>query len=237
MKRNTFIGLSVLGLISFSCTAFITNGFSDLAEINHAISTDGSSSHRRLNAAEYHGPILSDAEEDYAYKNNTAYYPHYTSTNYALNEERKALVCTDTQSSVYRLSPTNNINSAPNHQFNDSISMRITEIYALPSKSFYNNDSRTLNDLNYQINTTLNNAVGTGAFLYRIKNVGNNWNLWNYVPLADGQVLNFSGNIDVQCASIYEIREEGYNWFQPTNYFHVRGIYSFSIRIVWSNVN
>lgn len=233
MRKIVVLSTCVLGIISASFSAHVFNVLSGIVKCEDIIGLKNENLPANpLKLSEYHGPILSDAEENYAFKNNTAYYPHYTSTTFALNEERKALVCTDSQSNVFRLIPTNNINSAPNHQFSDSISMRITELYSLPNKSFYNTDSRTINDLDSQINTTLSTAVGTGAFLYRIKNVGNNWNLWNYVPLADGQVINFSGNIDVQCASIFEIREEGYNWFQPNNYFHVRGIYSFSIRIV-----
>lgn len=182
-----------------------------------------------------HNYLLSDAEEDYKFKQNAAIKPAYrdTSSAWSLNEEWLSFYEEDSTGVNKRIDPTNDLAAAANDtdNANDTLDIVFVGNGYLPGNCEIWNDSRTCNDLYYDIDTIDTQAVTYGRVLYRSAPLQNGaaWGSWNVANYSANTELHFSGTQALQFVVIYEIKEPGLNIFQQDRYYHVRGVYRINL--------
>lgn len=182
-----------------------------------------------------HNYLLSDAEENYKFKQNAAIKPAYrdTSSAWSLNEEWLSFYGEDSTGVNKRIAPRNDLSAPANDTDNANGTLDVSFVGNgyLPGSCEVWNDSRTCDDLYPDIDTDYNQTVTYGRVLYRsgpLQN-GAEWGAWNVAYYSANTELHFSGNQALQFVVIYEIKEPGINIFQQDRYYHVRGVYRIDV--------
>jgi hypothetical protein len=179
-------------------------------------------------------PILANAKENYEHIDFAETQKKYrggTVIDRPINEEKYGLFGVDATQTEVRLVPVNSLSAGPNINANGGVSLSIKNVAEFPSPEYIVrwNDTRKLNELYGDIVVT-----GNGKILYRTAPFNGSWGAWsnadlNYHLVDYTRTLYFPSGCHVQIVVIYEVREQA-TWFMvPHVFYHVRGIYRFSV--------